>query len=468
VNSAQNWLCVSVLARPLLRDTAWAEIERKQLVSAELPELGVVFWPVGTGDSTTVVVSDKVLVQVDLNDRDKADDDDTPEVPVVDLLVEALPKVGGRPFLAAFVLTHADKDHCSGFEDLLDKATIGELWATPRMWREYLDVPEAPDLCEDAKAFHEEVKRRVKAVRKAVADGTEIRLGDRLLVVGYDTDEHEHGYHDLPAEYLLKPGQSITKINGVDHAGRFEAFIHAPFKDDCAAARNDTSLSMQVTLTEDGGKDGKVLLFGDLAYETIMKIFNYSEVHDREQYLEWNLLLAPHHCSKKVMYVRENGKDVLKTDILEAFEQHARDGSVVVASSGVIPSSDVANADPPHRMAADRYKEYADRFICTMEWPSVEDPSPVVLGVDENGAQIVEDEVVELSAKSAEVAKAAGTRRRLSEVAAAATAAGRFAGGVVTAAQTASMTGTERVQAAIRADRGSQEAPTTAVGFGRD
>lgn len=437
-------------------------------MTSELPELGVVFWPVGTGDSSTVVVSDEVLVQVDLNDRDKADDDETPEVPVVDLLVEALPKgVDGRPFLAAFVLTHADKDHCSGFEDLLDKATIGELWATPRMWREYLDDPDAPDLCEDAKAFHEEVKRRVEAVKKAVADGTEIALGDRVLVVGYDTDEHEHGYHDLPAEYLLKPGQSIIKINGVDHAGRFEAFIHAPFKDDCAAARNDTSLSMQVTLTEDGGKDGKVLLFGDLAYETIMKIFNYSEEHGREQYLEWNLLLAPHHCSKKVMYVREDGKDVLKTDILEAFEQHARDGSAVVASSGEIPTSDVANANPPHRMAADRYKEYANRFICTMEWPSVEDPSPVVLGVDENGAQIVEDEVVELSAKSAEVAKAAGMRRRLSEVAAAATAAGRFAGGVVTVAQTAS-TGTERVQSAIRADRGSQEAPTTAVGFGRD
>jgi hypothetical protein len=40
------------------------------------------------------------------------------------------------------------------------------------------------------------------------------------------------------------------------------------------------------------------------------------------------------------MYVREDGKDVLKTDILEVFEQHAGDGSVVVASSGVIRSAD--------------------------------------------------------------------------------------------------------------------------------
>lgn len=439
-------------------------------MSTELPELGVVFWPVGTGDSSTVVVTDEVLMQVDLNDRAKADDDDTPEVPVVDLLVEALPTGSdGRPFLAAFVLTHADEDHCSGFADLLDKATIGELWATPRMWREYLDDGDDAELCEDAKAFHEEVKRRVEAVKKAVAVGKEIGLGDRVLVVGYDTDEQKHAYHDLPEEYLLKPGMSVTKINGVDHAGRFEAFIHAPFKDDGAAKRNETSLSLQVTLTEDGGQDGKVLLFGDLAYETIMKIFNYSENHDREQYLEWNLLLAPHHCSKRVMYMREGSKDVLRTDVLEAIERHAREGSVVVASSHPIPSVDVDGANPPHKKAADRYKDYSDRFICTMEWPSVEEPSPVVLGIDANGAQIVEDELVELSAKSAAGAKAAGRKRgRLSEVAAAATAAGRYTGGVVSVSETAAMTGSDRVQAAITADRGSDAAPTTAVGFGRD
>jgi beta-lactamase superfamily II metal-dependent hydrolase len=437
-------------------------------VSTEIPDLGVVFWPVGTGDSSTVVVTDEVLIQVDLNDRAKADDDDTPEVPVVDLLVEALPTGSvGRPFLAAFVLTHADEDHCSGFADLLGKATIGELWATPRMWREYLKDGKDVGLCKDAKAFHKEVKRRVEAVKKAVAASNEIALGDRVLVVGYDTDEHKHAYHDLPEEYLLKPGISVTKINGVDHAGRFEAFIHAPFKDDCAAARNETSLSLQVTLTEDGGQDGKVLLFGDLAYETIMKIFNYSEYYGREQYLEWNLLLAPHHCSKYVMHVREDGQDFLKTDILEAFERHARDGSVVVASSKPIPPADVDGANPPHKMAAERYKDYTDRFICTMEWPSVENPSPVVLGVDASGAQIVEDEVVELSARSAAVAKAAGRRRgRLAEVAAAATAAGRYAGGVVSVSETAVMTGSERVQAAIKADRGSDAAPTTAVGFG--
>jgi len=429
-----------------------------------LPTLGVVFWPVGTGDSSTVVVTEDILMQVDLNDRAKADDEDTPEVPVVDLLVEALPEgKDGRPFLAAFVLTHADKDHCSGFAELLKKATIGELWATPRMWRELMDDPDA-ELCVDAQAFHEEVIRRVEAVKKAVADSDEISLGDRVLVVGYDTAEAEHSYHDLPDEYLVKPGHSITKINGTDYEGRFNAFIHAPFKEDCAAARNETSLSLQVTLTEDNGLDAKALLFGDLAYDTIIKIFDYSEGHSRQEFLEWDLLLAPHHCSKNVMYVRDGGEDKLKVDILDKFEEHGRGGAVVVASSQPIPVSNTAGDNPPHRKAANRYEERF-RFICTMEWPSIADPSPVVLAVGDTGAHIVDDEVVDLAAKA--LTASGAPRRRLTRIAAAATTAGRFSRTQVQARTARVETGLDRVRSAVDAGRGKDTAPTTAVGFGR-
>jgi len=105
---------------------------------SELPSRGVVFWPVGTGDSTTVIVDDEVVLQVDLHDMAKADDDNNPEVPVVDRLADALPQVDGKPYLAVFALTHADKDHCLGFADLLGQVQIGELWSTPRLrelWR---------------------------------------------------------------------------------------------------------------------------------------------------------------------------------------------------------------------------------------------------------------------------------------------------------------------------------------------
>jgi hypothetical protein len=165
---------------------------RNRSVNDDIPQLGAVFWPVGTGDSTTVVVTDRIVMQIDLHDMAKADDDINPEVPVVDRLVEALPTLDdGTPYLAVFALTHADKDHCLGFEDLLGKVTIGELWATPQLWREFEET-DGEGLCPDAKAFQVEAERRVAAVLKAVADGKDLDLGDRIIVFGYDTDHDSH------------------------------------------------------------------------------------------------------------------------------------------------------------------------------------------------------------------------------------------------------------------------------------
>lgn len=432
----------------------------------DLAQRGAVFWPVGTGDSTTVVVDETVVLQIDLHDMAKADDDKNPEVPVVDKLVEALPVVDGKPYLATFVLTHADKDHCLGFADLLSKVRIGELWATPRLWREFND-PDAPEPCADAVAFREESERRIEATKAALAADSEPASGDRILVVGYDDEHGKHAYDELPDEYKAWPGQSVCVLDGHDCTGWFEAFIHAPFKDDCAAPRNETSLAMQVTLTDESGSVGKLLLFGDLAHDTIMKIFDYSEYYNRDQYLEWDLLLAPHHCSKKVMYKRDgDGKDVLQMDILNAFERHARTGSVIVSSSAPFPAKDVASANPPHRMAADRYSEIVDEVICTMSWVDEDAPSPVVFSVDSSGAQIVRAAAVELATRAIETKtrEVVITGRRLAAVTAAATLVAQSLPAVASADPA---TGPERVQAAIAVDRGGESAPDSPVGFGR-
>lgn len=435
------------------------------MYSEGLPARGAVFWPVGTGDSTTVVVDDTVVLQVDLHDLAKADSDTNPEVAVVDRLVEALPVVDGEPYLATFVLTHADKDHCLGFADLLSQVRIGELWSTPRLWREYND-PDAPELCADAVAFREESERRIDATRLAVSIGGKPASGDRIRVVGYDTEHSSHAYNDLPDEYLAYPGTSLSVLDGHDRSGVFEAFIHAPFKEDAAAARNETSLSMQVTLTDESGVDGKVLLFGDLAHDTIMKIFNYSEYYDREQYLEWDLLLAPHHCSKRVMYKKDAyGAEVLQQDVLDAFERNARLGAAIVASSAIFPTVDVDGHNPPHRMAADRYAEIADELICTMSWMDELAPSPVVLGVDAFGARVIRGELLAKSAQKAALElSSSAVGRRFAAVTAAAVS---LAHALPAAAAGTEISGVDQVQDAIAADRGGQSAPENPIGFGR-
>ena len=54
----------------------------------ELPDRGLVFWPVGNGDSTSIVVDSKTCLQVDLNHLEKSDDDDDASWAVVDELSE--------------------------------------------------------------------------------------------------------------------------------------------------------------------------------------------------------------------------------------------------------------------------------------------------------------------------------------------------------------------------------------------
>lgn len=436
------------------------------------PERGAVFWPVGTGDSTTVVISDQIVLQIDLHDLALADEDDTPEAPVVDLLAESLPQVDETPYLAAFALTHADKDHCLGFADLLEKVHIGELWATPRLWREY-QMDDAPALCPDAQAFQEEAERRVAAVMAAIAKGDEVASGDRIVIIGYDTDHDKHAYAELPEEFKSGPGKTITTIDGVDCSDTFEAFIHAPFADDCASARNDTSLAMHLTITEANGASGRVLMFGDLAHETIMKVFTYSEYYERNQYLDYDVLLAPHHCSKKVMFIPDaDGKDVLQKDVTDAFARHANEGAVVVCSSGPIPAQDKPRDNPPHLKAYNRYREVVDEVIVTMSWPAGDAVAPVVFVVNETGGSIVREQTVEETAELV-LSKSLGhgglpatMGRRLAVVAAAASVASAGPAGL-SASATDPRDGLTQLREALSSDRGGEQAPQVPVGFGR-
>ncbi|MGI8448854.1 MAG: hypothetical protein ACR2MP_17090 [Streptosporangiaceae bacterium] len=428
------------------------------MTSTPLPDQGLVFWPVGTGDSTTIVIDAEHVVQVDLHDMAMADDDGAVVAAVVDRLVEVLPLREGKPYLAAFILTHADMDHCLGFADLLAEVTIGELWATPRLWREYTDK-DLP-LCADAEAFHKEAKRRVAATEKAVSAGRKPASGDRIRVVGYDTDHDKHAYSELPGEYLSYPGDAVSTVDGDDVSDRFEAFLHAPFKDDCAAERNDTSLALQVTLTDDQGRDGHVLLLGDLAYETVKKIFEYSEYADRPGRLAWEVLLAPHHSSRKVMYVTEDGQEVLKQDVLDLLERHASESALVVASSAAFPTSNKVGDNPPHLLARARYEEIASEFICTGEHPDADAPRPLVFVIADDGFTVADlGNTAEAVGKSAMAGRAVGLGI-LAALAATAIARRRASRNENPAR------GLGQVRQAVTTARGDDAAPQQAVGFG--
>ena len=248
----------------------------------------------GTGDSTTVTIGPDTVLQVDLHHLASSDEDDDPHTPIVDRLKQLLPKQDEQPCLATFALTHPDEDHCLGFADLLKEVRIGELWFSPRIFREY-----KKDLYDDAKAFQKEAKRRVK---KTIAENGDASSGDRVRIIGYDDLLTQEEFNDFLRERLTVPGNAINDLDGADHASEFRAFVHAPFKDDAAGDRNDTSIALQIRLIDDPNV-GSGLFLGDHCYPTIKRLFDRSKPAD----LQWNVMLAAHHCSKSAMYWKDDG-----------------------------------------------------------------------------------------------------------------------------------------------------------------
>ncbi len=371
----------------------------------ELPEKGFVFWPIGTGDSTTIMVDEDTAMQIDLRHTAKSEEDDTGEWPIIDELVRTLPKKNDRPFLAVFALTHPDLDHIQGFEELIKQVDIGELWHTPRVFR---DFEEKETLCDDAVAFRNEAERRRKAIAKCPDT---IKSGDRLLIIGHDDILKEDKYADLPDSCKMMPGKATTMLDGGDYGESFTAFIHAPFSDDQAKDRNNTSLAMQVALTS-GSFKLEALLLGDREYQTVKRIFETTEEHSNEEYLSWDLLLAPHHCSKHVMYFKGEDEDeaTFKKDIMDYFEKYAKKDASIVASAKS-EFTDKKGDNPPHQKARERYESIIDsgKFLCTHEHPDKDSPDPIVFELEESGVRYPASNQNDTAAKGV-TASTAGAR----------------------------------------------------------
>jgi hypothetical protein len=362
----------------------------------DLPKRGAIFWPVGTGDSTTVIVDDEHWVQIDLHQLAASEGDDDERTPVVDRLCELAPERDGRPYLAAFAATHLDKDHILGFRKLNEQATIGELWFTPRV---FWDAENLKGLCDDAKAFVEEVEDRMALIAKEGKVGT----GNRLMIIGDDEILSEPPYSELPAECFTAPGSFFSALDGDDLAEIFRAYILAPRKGDGSEERNDTSLGLQILLA-DGERRGTLVTLGDLAYPDVKDIF---EREDDENLL-WAVFQAPHHCSRKVMHWQGDGeaKETFRQDVMDLIEAAADErGAVIVASCECVPAKDEPGANPPHRAAASAYEEITDAgcFVITGDHA----PDPLVFELGDDGLTLRDAAAAETTQSAPTVTEAA-------------------------------------------------------------
>lgn len=378
----------------------------------------ITFFPVGNGDMTLIEVADgQTKILIDVNIRDAADDPSDETFDAATSLRKRLYRdENGRPYVDAFLLSHPDQDHCNGLQkhfwlgnpssypddekkDGEKRIMIREIWSSPLVFRR---ASKDHPLCDDAKAFAAEARRRVQINRdrkfSAVAEG------DRILILGEDED----GKTDDLGPILVKVDQEFDRINWV-HNAYFRARLLAPLpkgddETEEVLSKNHSSTILNIRLAGDRTHVDacRFLTAGDAEVAIWERLWAR---HKRQpEVLQYDLLLTPHHCSWHSLSYdswSEKHEEAEVSSAARSALSQTRLGAVLVASSDPIKDDD---NDPPCYGAKKEYERIVraakGAFMCTGEYPSTAAPAPLEFAIGEKGVTLRPTRQAASSAKS--------------------------------------------------------------------
>jgi hypothetical protein len=363
----------------------------------------ITFFPVDNGDMTLICLGDKAgtTVLIDCNIRAAADNPDDKTRDVAQDLRERLKRdSNGRPYVDVFLQSHPDQDHCRGIRnhfhldapaeyaddkkpDNEKRIMIGEMWSSPMVFRR---ASVNHKVCDDAKAFKKEAKRRVALAKKKKFSG--IDDGDRVLILGEDED----GKTDDILAIVVKVDEDITKVNGSE-SKVFKARLLAPLpksekdEEEEELRKNHSSVILNMELADDAerktvksflsGGDAEVLIWEKLwtKHKKAPGVFSY------------DLLQAPHHCSWHTLSNDSRSdlgdKAKVSPDAKSALSQIRKEGRIVASSCAIQDDE----CDPPCHAAKTEYesivKDAKGEFLCTGEYPTEGSPTPMEFTVSE-------------------------------------------------------------------------------------
>jgi hypothetical protein len=345
---------------------------------------------VGNGDMTLLEFESGATLLVDCNIRGAADDpdDDTPDV-ATQLRDRLKRDASGRLYVDAFLLTHPDQDHCRGLQNHFhlgspddwnkndDKILIREMWSSPIVFRR---ASHLHTLCDDAKAWNTEARRRVAKYRlnRFASDG------DRIKILGRDVDKKT----DDLAGILVEVDTEFSSINGsLDFT--FTARLIAPLlagddDEEDVLTKNNSSTILSISVKSNWVEGARYLIGGDAEVAVWERVWTRNK--DRTHVLEYDVLIAPHHCSWHSLSWDSWsvwGEDAeVSSDAREALGQ-ARGGAMIIASSN--PILDDKN-DPPCIRARREYKAIVKaakgEFVCVSDGSG---DAPLELEVTDGG-----------------------------------------------------------------------------------
>lgn len=340
----------------------------------------------GCGDSVMIEAHQKVVL-TDIHYRvGRAQDEEDNEAP--DFAPE-IRKACPEDHLDVFVSTHPDKDHVLGFCEIFHcgdpdkwdpdpdegepKIIVDEIWCSP-----YGADPHY--MTDQSKPLIDEIRRRKRLHGTLEGD----RAGNRLVVM--DTGSHSAGSIADGLDWrLLAPTPS-------------EAEVPEPTEDCPTPSSNATSLVIQWTIKRNWGIN-RILLCGDTTVEVLERLER--EVHAANpEHLEWHVLLAPHHCSRRSIGRVLNGGCVDEEfeeseGALTALGEQLGNGFVVASSRRVVRGGNT----PPSWHAKQRYLRILGRggtiddavkarFRCTGGNDDSDKPAHVVFNLSAGGPSL--------------------------------------------------------------------------------
>ncbi|MFA1765712.1 hypothetical protein QT929_005915 [Xanthomonas campestris pv. campestris] len=355
----------------------------------------VIFYPVGNGDTTQIVLSKGRRVLFDFCHRDKAEDADTPEIDLKARLKEDL-KAAKRDYFDVVAFTHADLDHIQGSTEFFElqhakkyhgdgRIKIRELWVPAAMLLEEADNDHQT---EEYVLLRQEARHRllegkdilVFSKPQALADWLEPLLEAR----GESASARDHLFIDAGT---IVPGFTQAK-DGV------EFFCHSPFIkhcDDGDIIRNSAALVFNVRFNADGSTYD-YLEVGDAEYGDLEDIVSTTRYHKNEDRLAWDLFNIPHHCSYRALNEDKGKDETIPTPLVKDLLLMGKSDAYIVSCSKPIPDvkDSYEQVQPPHIQARKAYERYLKevggrKFLVTMEEPNANKPEPIIFEIGSAG-----------------------------------------------------------------------------------
>lgn len=355
----------------------------------------VIFYPVGNGDTTQIVLSKGRRILFDYCHRGKAEDDDTPEIDLKTRLKDDM-KAAGRDYFDVVAFTHADLDHIQGSTEFFElqhakkyqgdgRIKIRELWVPAAMLLEEADKDHQT---EEFVLLRQEARHRllegkdilVFSKPQALADWLEPLLKAR----GESASARDHLFIDAGT---IVPGFTLAK-DGV------EFFCHSPFIkhcDDGDIIRNSAALVFNVRFNADGATYD-YLEIGDAEHGDLEDIVSTTRYHKNDDRLAWDLFNIPHHCSYKALNEDKGKHETTPTPLVKDLLLMGKPDAYIVSCSKPVPDvkDSYEQVQPPHIQARKAYERYLKevsgrKFLVTMEEPNANKPEPIIFEIGGGG-----------------------------------------------------------------------------------